>query len=186
MSAVLGPGDTSWVGYGIGKRDLTPKGIPVTLGGAPRCYLLVAYILRLDDEGVYLTVAKSNYGLYLDEALDEMLLHYDYDRDPGNAYPIAHLQFSGVSPAIQQLCNRASVAKELKDLHFPVGGKRYRPTLEDLLEFLIVEDLAVARPDWRQHLEGHRGEWERRQLKAAVRRDPESAREVLATLPNQA
>jgi hypothetical protein len=39
-------------------------------------------------------------------------------------------------------------AAPLDRLHFPVGGRRFRPILEDVIEFLIVERLARARDGW--------------------------------------
>jgi hypothetical protein len=183
LSAVLTPSGTCLVGRGITKRDFQVRGVPVGMGRrAIRCYLLVAYVLHLDDEGVHLTVAKSNYGLYLDEELDEMLLHYDYDRAPDNEYPVAHLQLGGTSPGFEELGRRAGLAQELKDLHLPVGGKRFRPTLEDLIEFLVVEEFVEARPGWKDVIDEHRAEWEERQLKAAVRRSPDAARAALDEL----
>ena len=51
---------------------------------------------------------------------------------------------------------------QFSDLHIPLGGPRYRPCLEDLLEFLIVEfgldkkidraRPASASPQWNQGL----------------------------------
>lgn len=107
---------------------------------------------------------------------------YDYERNPAHGYPAAHVQVNGHSPALDELCQRAEVRKELKDLHLPVGGRRFRPTLEDLIEFLIIEGFAEARSDWRRVLERPRRAWEERQLRAAVRRHPGAARRELDDL----
>ena len=44
---------------------------------------------------------------------------------------------------------------------------------------LIVEDLVVGRQGWGDVLAEHRNTWERRQLAAAVRRNPEVALQQL-------
>jgi hypothetical protein len=68
---------------------------------------------------------------------------------------------------------------ELSRLHLPVGGRRYRPTLEDVIEFLVTEKLAEPRDGWRAVVDAQRCHWETIQLKAAVRRNPQAAAEVL-------
>jgi hypothetical protein len=71
---------------------------------------------------------------------------------------------------------------DLKDYHFPVGGRRFRPTLEDIIEFLVLERLVEAHHGWEDAAGEHRSEWDRRQLRAAVRRDPETAMEQLRSM----
>jgi hypothetical protein len=63
-----------------------------------------------------------------------------------------------------------------------VGGRRYRPTLEDVIEFLVIENLADARDGWADVLACHRKAWERLQLSAAIRADPGTARDVLTDM----
>jgi hypothetical protein len=60
-------------------------------------------------------------------------------------------------------------------LHFPTGGRRYRPALEDVIEFLIVEGLADGQAGWRDVLNEERDAYWRIQLRAAIRRDPWTA-----------
>lgn len=183
VSAVLTQdGSRCIVAKGVTKNRLTPHAIPLTLGRRPHVFLRVAHIFRLDDDGVYLTAAKSDYTALLDEAGTEMVFHYDYDRTPANDYPQAHFQLAGESAAFRSLCDQTGQQKELKDLHFPVGGKRYRPSLEDVVEFLVVEGFVEAREGWRAVLEDSRASWYRTQLLAAVRRDEASVREFLREL----
>jgi hypothetical protein len=65
--------------------------------------------------------------------------------------------------------------RPLKDFHFPVGGRRFRPSLEDVIEFLVAERLASPRTGWESAVEEHRAKWEDRQLRAAVCRNPDVA-----------
>jgi hypothetical protein len=76
--------------------------------------------------------------------------------------------------------------RELSRLHLPVGGRRFRPTLEDVIEFLVIEKLAEPRAGWRDVLDQRRREWERIQLKAAIRADLSAASEVLREYPTAA
>jgi hypothetical protein len=48
-----------------------------------------------------------------------------------------------------------------------------------VIEFLIVEGLAEPREGWRTALDARRRDWERIQLRAAMRSDPESSAELL-------
>jgi hypothetical protein len=180
LSAVLHPDGTCWVGRGVTRRNFELQSIPISIRQRkPRCFLMVAYVLQWDPEGTFLAVRKSNYGLHLDGSLRVTLLHYDYERSPGNDYPAAHLQVIGQSDGFDSLSN---CTKELGRFHFPVGGRRFRPTLEDLIEFLVVEGLVDSYANWRTVLLEHRGRWERLQLQAAVRRDSEAAADALTDL----
>lgn len=175
-------GQVGWAGYGIGKDNPFPgRGIPLTISAAPaRCYLHVMHTL-VQRYGVLIT-DQSSFGLYLDEQLGRNVFHYDYIRYPGNLYPAAHLQINAVSATFDELCGQLDREAELARLHFPVGGRRFRPCLEDVVEALIIEGLAVGRPGWEQAVEEHRTWFHRIQLKAAVRDDPDAVREELARL----
>jgi hypothetical protein len=177
VSAVVTPDGTTIVASGVTSRSFQPHLIPLTLGrSAPSSYLWLAYIVKMDEHQRYLAVAKSGYGVYLDAERREMLFHYDYEREPTHRYPPAHVQVAGDSPMLTGLAeHRGQPRKLLQDFHFPVGGRRFRPTLEDIIEFLIVEDLVDSRPGWRAVVAAGRRDWESRQLRAAVRRDPDPA-----------
>ena len=73
----------------------------------------------------------------------------------------------------------------LHRLHFPAGGRRFRLTLEDVIEFLVAARLASGRQGWADVVAAEREEFYRIQLRAAVRRDPETARDVLRTLDQE-
>jgi hypothetical protein len=183
VTAVVGvKRDLIVLGYKTTKLDpVTSEGIPITLGHKPaHCYLGLSIRLQPDPEGEYLAVTSSFMGISATADLEQTLLHYDYERGKGNGYPEAHLQLDAASDEWSALCQRAGLGdRPLDKLHFPVGGRRYRPTLEDLIDFLITEGLAEPRPDWAEFVEAGREGFRRRQLKAAVRRDPDTAMEAL-------
>jgi hypothetical protein len=64
-------------------------------------------------------------------------------------------------------------------LHIPVGGRRFRPSLEDFIESPAVHDLIVVHDGYRAVIARHRVDWLRLQLQAAVRNDPDAAIEQL-------
>lgn len=181
LSAVLYGKDRCIVGCGITKRHLTPQTIACTLGaGKPTGHLLVVYTLQMDDEATYLMVTKSEIGFYADDTRKGMVFHYDYARNQGNEYPAAHVQVGGHCEPLIEICTRAPGGpKALRDLHLPVGGRRFRPTLEEVVEALIVEGLAHGHAGWKQAVHEHRTEWLEIQLKAAVRRWPGWAADAL-------
>lgn len=138
------------------------------------CHLTIEYILGADDSGRFLMVKSSYVGLFRDPAAEELLLHYDYERNKGGGYPEAHLQVHATSGSWSGLTDRT-----LSRLHLPVGGRRFRPSLEDLIEFMIVEGLVEGRDGWEQLIERGRSEYRRTQLNALTRSNPTDAAETL-------
>ncbi|GAA3759896.1 hypothetical protein GCM10022225_51740 [Plantactinospora mayteni] len=155
------------------RRGQRPQPIPMrTRGGVP-CWLTVSGQVFLDGDG-YLTVKKSNFLVSAGKPALE-LFHYDYERDK-IGYPDAHLQIFASGEAWDELLlasgkSGGSVSK----LHLPVGGRRYRVALEDIIEALIAEDILEPQAGWKPVLERSRDDFRRRQLAAAVRRDPSTA-----------
>jgi hypothetical protein len=60
-------------------------------------------------------------------------------------------------------------------LHLPVGGRRFRPTLEDLIEFLITERLVKGNEGWQKPLAASRNQFQVNQMRALIRRFPTEA-----------
>jgi hypothetical protein len=56
-----------------------------------------------------------------------------------------------------------------------VGGRRYRPSIEDVIDMLVAERFLRQKPGTRERLDASRDAFQRRQLRAAIRRDPDSA-----------
>lgn len=167
------------VGLSLGKRQPTPRPVPLTIGDAsPGAWLLVSYTFRWDDASSSLVASSSDFNLYADEDMRHAVVRFEYERGK-DSYPEAHIQVHGDSPALRTICKQRGMEKRLENLHLPVGGRRYRPNLEDVIEFLVVEGLADARAGWRDAVAEGRREWERIQLAAAVRRDPDTARAAL-------
>jgi hypothetical protein len=169
------------VGNGVAKQDLDSK--PFALNRGPdgqTLHMLVSYRLTADDEGRFLQVASSVVALFAD-AEETELLHFDYERDKAHDYPEAHVQVVASSPAWEGVTGGRALAR----LHLPVGGRRFRFTLEDIAAFLLREHLVMASKGALSTLAEHRAQFERDQLCAAIRRDPNTARQYLAQLDKE-
>lgn len=183
LTAVDLPGRRVLVGYGITTKRPLPQAFPLRKPSwrGTQLHMSVSYSLEADREGRYLQVWNSVFALFNAAAAGSAseLFHVDYERDKQDGYPEAHLQLraEGASWAAV-LGSRQPLCK----LHFPVGGRRFRPTLEDIAEFLIVERLAGAGPNASEHIAAGREDFWRRQLCAAIRNHPDAARAALAEL----
>lgn len=113
------------------------------------------------------------------------MIRWDYEREPDHqTYPEAHIQIDAESEPWRQLLVAAGRPHDpVVNLHLPVGGRRFRPSLEDVIEFLIVERIADPQDGWADVINEHRHEWYEIQLKAAIRRNPDLAHAALADLP---
>lgn len=180
LSVSTDPKGRAVVGKGVGRLNLEGDVVPLTVSRArPRLFLYVIQTLDLDGEGRHLTTNKSSFALQTASA-DEPVVTYDYARDPPNAYPEAHLHIHGRAVAVQDMLDQCGRRKDKPDdLHFPVGGRRFRPCLEDLIEFCILERLVTPRDGWSAALNKSRNRFLDAQFRAAVRRFPESAAQEL-------
>lgn len=172
------------IGHDIAKDQLDlRKCFPVTIGADPNIWLAFSMRLEQDFEDEYLMVRQSVMLLSASAEPADTLLHYDYECDKPDDYPDAHLQICATSDDWKRVGVRTDGTERLLErMHLPLGGRRYRPTLEDMVEFLITEKLARAKKGWRKAIASGRDEFRKKQLRAAIRRDPETAREALAKL----
>ena len=148
--------------------------------------LRVSYRMSLDDlENKYLTVQHSRYGLWLasPSGKSRPAVRIDFDREK-RSYTKAYVHVHGHSSELDLIrAWRGQEFRSLAEYHFPVGGQRYRPCIEDFIEFLFDEGLAEpVAPGWEAVLERSRDAYHRIQLMAAVRRDQHAAADALAKL----
>lgn len=105
-------------------------------------------------------------------------------RRESNVRPAFHVHFHGHRGALSHLLSQAGheYPHDMSSLHIPVGGSRFRPCLEDFIQFLICECRFDAQLGWRKHVEAGRERWRCRQAAAVVRDVPEEAARVLRDL----
>ncbi|MEU2610622.1 hypothetical protein ABZ570_03410 [Micromonospora sp. NPDC007271] len=174
------------VGTNLTKDFATSPVALRTIDRRHQLYLDLQCQVYLEEGTGHLTMHHSYFAVSASPDAPDPLFHYDYERgkrDAEGGYTEAHLQVFGVNteldPIIQALSTKRK-KKQIGELHFPVGGRRFRPALEDVLEFLIDEQLVNPKAGWQQVLDKSRDEFRMIQLKAMVRRYPEVAREALA------
>lgn len=173
-------------------------GIPLRVNGEPLLTLKVQYFCMWDTPQHYLAVEKSHFKVYAGhEAKGEPLFRYDYLRSPHPEVPGAHLQIHAHRDGLTHVMSRAGSGSRrgrrratadagdvprVSELHFPLGGARYRPCLEDLMEMLVCELGVDCSPEGRKALADGREDWRRHQLRTAVRDSPSDATAVLERL----
>jgi hypothetical protein len=162
--------------------------VPVFVGGEQLAALSVVIYLALDRTGTYLKTVRSDVAVH--STLDRMaLLRLEYRADM-HTEPIAHWQMHAERGAFSHLLGRANAVRpeqvhkphDLSSLHLPVGGERFRPCLEDVLQFLVVDCGVDAHDGWQAVVEAGRERWRLRQLGSAVRDAPGKAADVLTEL----
>lgn len=188
------PGDPTMVSRRAEETDrfiVQPENrerIPLLVGGEHLADLRLSYFLDLDRTGTYLKVVRSDFevGSKLE---NKPLVRFDYRADMNNE-PIAHWQMHAERGAFSHLLARANVHRprrvgkphDLSSLHLPVGGERFRPCLEDVLQFLVLDCGVDHVEGWEDAVAVGREAWRRRQLRASVRDLPGEAAEMLKSL----
>lgn len=102
-----------------------------------------------------------------------------------NSFSPAHIQIHAQSDDLTWIDQSAgrTAPRRLDALHFPAGGRRFRASLEDFLLFLHQERIFTNwKPGWRDAIEESQDRWERIQIKATARRNPQLMAEVLEDL----
>ncbi len=151
--------------------------------GLPRLMLKVEFHVSLDRQSEHLAVQQSTYGLWVRPNPTRKpvpVFRIEYERDARNK-PSAHIHLHAESVELGWVYGTAGLQlPRLHEIHFPVGGRRFRPTVEELLSFLDRENLFTDwLPGWRKVLAESLGDWNKRQTQATVRNNPEAAIEQL-------
>lgn len=168
----------------------------VEVNGSFAYRLEAVYNCSWNSNEQFMAVHRSSFAVFLTES-NEPLFHYDYERHVRGLIPGAHINFHPHRADLVKAFDRAGRKYRGKnyrkridgggvvsgsELHFPVGGSRFRPALEDVIEFLVVELGADATDSWKGAVHDGRLKWRRQQLRAAVSDDPKTAVEELTRL----
>lgn len=167
----------------IGPPQQNP--LPLYVRGQRLASIKVGLACQMDSPGRYMAVEESTFSLLAD--LDRApVLRIHYYRQP-RGKPSAHLHVHAHRGALSHLLSQAGHEHphDMSALHIPVGGSRFRPCLEDFIQFLISECHFDALEGWQQHVQDGRARWRCRQAAAVVRDVPEEAARVLRELGYQ-
>jgi hypothetical protein len=180
LSVVIAPPESMVLGFGVSKHSFVPEeAFPLRKArNGQQFHLGVFFKLALDDDGQYLMVMSSSFGVYESREMSEgSMFRYEYERNKMDGYPEAHLHVRG---------DWSIGGNTSSKLHLPLGDRRFRPCLEDLVEFLIVEGATQPRTDdWKTELRASRERFFDNQLRAAIRQRPATARSYLDELDRE-
>lgn len=188
--ATVSPGKDSVMAAFV--RQAGSEGIHLSFAGSPLLTMQVRMRLTPDSAGKHLRVVSSKFDV-TPYGGTQPVFRYEYEREmESSCYPAAHVQFHGRHQQLEQALEGAGRRKtksspagagwpNITDLHFPLGGTRFRPCFEDLLEMLLNEfrlDVPDRDAAFAALAEG-RAKWRGVQLRASVRDDMECAAAVL-------
>lgn len=111
------------------------------------------------------------------------IVRFDFDRD-ARRKPSSHIQIHAHRGAMSHVLSQAGHREPhaLESLHFPTGGARFRPCLEDVIEFLATDCGFDTRQGWIDVVADRREWWRRLQTRAVVRDAPSEAVRCLEKL----
>lgn len=140
------------------------------------------YKLCVDSSGQHLAVEHSSF--VLKATLDRApIIRWDYDREP-RSKPSSHVQITAHRGALSHLLSRLDhrTPHSIESLHMPMGGDRFRPCLEDIVEFLIRDCGFQGADGWQASVREGRAKWRRIQTRAVVRDSPGEAVAALTAM----
>lgn len=194
----VAPASSPFVALGVPDRLVVrqspTEGIPLTVKGEALIYLKANFHCTWDRGREYLTVERSGISVFAVKPSGQPIIRYEYERD-ADAVPASHMHIHAHRDSLTYMMAKAGVQTRraerrvlsgeipsLQDLHLPLGGHRFRPALEDVLEMLIDEFGVDHDKGALDMLHAARGRWRLTQTRAAVRDAPQAAVEVLRSL----
>lgn len=137
--------------------------------------LQLDYALGTDRSDQHLAVHSSTFQLR-DSRGKKPIVRVEYVRN-ARRVPCSHIHVHAESGLFTQLLAATGHASPaaVQSVHIPTGGDRFRPCVEDFVEFLISECLVAGRDGWRDEIAEGRERWRELQTAAAVRDRPEVA-----------
>ncbi|MFD5823157.1 hypothetical protein [Nesterenkonia xinjiangensis] len=153
-----------------------------SLSDAQFALLDVSFHCVWNSSKSFLGIHKSTFKLRGPDG-GHPVFHMDYLRRPhSRSVPVAHYNVSSQHPVVREMVDPAGAADDpesTRKIHIPVGGHRFRPTLEDVLQMLITDFNVECKPGWRGSIEEGRGIFRETQTAAAVLDHPQKAAEEL-------
>lgn len=137
--------------------------------------LQLDYALCADRSGRHLAVQNSAFQLK-ERRGKKPIVRIEYLRD-ARSVPCSHVHVHAESGLFTELLAATGhqSAAAIASIHVPTGGDRFRPCVEDFVQFLIEECNIAAREGWREEVLEGREQYRAIQTAAAVRDRPEIA-----------
>ena len=168
-----------------------PIPLTITKAANAKVFLDLYYSLEYHEQDSHLTTVQSQLQLKVannesgadDGASLTPVITYDYTQMPDNKYPSAHVHIEGNVDTLQRMLTITGVPdKKPADLHMSVGSSLFRPCLEDVIEFCILEGLVKAHTGWKDTLSVSRERYHEDQLRSAALTKIDYAAQVLRDL----
>jgi hypothetical protein len=161
----------------------TAERLPLTCDGETLASWTFYMFAEVTDDG-FLKIDRSRVALTpVFENVPVARLEFE---NRATGAPTSHWQFHAERGALSFILartrrggKRERVPMSLADLHFSNGGRRFRPGLEDFIEFLIRECGFDSRDGWRTAVEDGRELARRFQVRTIARNYPAEVAEVL-------
>ena len=156
-------------------------------GGNPATLMLkIEFQAYLAEKTGSLSIRHSTCGVWLrpdPRHRPRPVFRVEYNRNIRTKSP-AHVHLHAESLEFGWIYGSAGLPlPRLHKVHFPVGGKRFRPTIEDIFRFLHNEQLYTEwRPGWKQVIDESSHAWEQTQVKSTIRRHLDTTVNLLTEL----
>lgn len=169
-----------------GEKFLASSQISIRLSTANRREksgdLRANFQLSRDRSQKYLAVQKSGFHIrHLHNKKIQPIVRFEYDRH-ARSKPVAHVHFHSDSVPLAialQRNGKRDAAFHQSEVHYPLGGHRFRACIEDVIQLAIGELGYVGNRDWQEEVEQGRQDFRRRQAAAVIRQHHQLAVEVL-------
>lgn len=186
-------------GRHITVRQRDPQGIALYVNESRVLNLKISFRCTWNSAMEFLSVDECSY-VVLPVKLTEPLFRYHYRRKPVGALPSAHLHVHGHRDETLALMLGGREAGRVRDrlrsigsgkfprlsaLHFPLGGRRFRPGLEDVIDMLRAEFEIDVMDSADDALRTGRLAYRQMQLASAIGDDPLTAAAELERLGYQ-
>ncbi|MBN9643830.1 hypothetical protein ACFSSC_00835 [Corynebacterium mendelii] len=139
-----------------------------------RLHLKCVYRLCTNSTGNHLAIELSTFKVEFKSVKKFVpVVRFEYDRNARNK-PASHFQFHADSVELGLLLARAGrykTAAQQQDVHFPMGGDRFRVCLEDVIELLVREFCAVPKENWESLVQKGRQKYELQQAETVIRQN---------------
>lgn len=155
--------------------ELAP--IPLLIAGRTAATAVVRFSLSVESTTGRFVTETSQFRLAADTDRDP-LVRLEYDRAVTRA-PVAHWHVHAERGAFTDVLAIAAATgrgrrepSRISSVHYPVGGPRFRPSLEDFLLFLVEECGFDARPGWRTAVAEGQARWQSTQARLLAHDHP--------------
>lgn len=178
-------GSKLWIrpdGQTLDENGRERGGVPLRVKGAPLAWLRVTYSCRPDSTGTHLAVDGSKFWIVSTKDRSP-LIRFEYEYQ-ARTTPHSHIHVHAERGALSHLLTRTQHAKahDMSALHLPTGGSRFRPDLEDVIQFLITECGVDPVTSWKAAVDERRAEFRVIQARSVARAMAREAADELRAL----